>query len=160
MHRQAATGFPLVFSTCTAHSASSTCSKYCNDRNNTVTTECLFHMFQIEVVLTRHAKEKKEKKTWTDLSNHEIHILLYEHIQLFLEDSLHLCLTLATQVGRSLTHSTSYQCISFISYFSCQVTGCLVDLYSLEELCRQHETVECALCNIHVCLHWLCEIHK
>ena len=32
MHREAATGFPLVFSTCTAHSASSTCSKYCNDR--------------------------------------------------------------------------------------------------------------------------------
>lgn len=29
IHREAATGFPVSFSTSTAHTASSTCSKYC-----------------------------------------------------------------------------------------------------------------------------------
>lgn len=67
------------------------------------------------------------------LSNHEIHILLHENFQLFFEDSFHFYLALTAQVGWSLTHSTSYQCISFIGYFPRQVTGSLVDLYALKE---------------------------
>lgn len=44
MHREAATGFPLVFSTWTAHPASSTCSKYCQHINTAWRIKLLFRL--------------------------------------------------------------------------------------------------------------------
>lgn len=41
MHRVAATGLPEAFKTWTAHSASSTCSKYCKEAQNVKTAELL-----------------------------------------------------------------------------------------------------------------------
>ncbi len=65
------------------------------------------------------------------LSNQEVHILLHEHIQLFLEDGLHLCLTLAAQVGWSLTHSTGDQGVTLTGDLTGQIAGSLIDLSSL-----------------------------
>lgn len=41
IHRLAATGLPVDFKTWTAHSASSTCSKYCKEAQNVETVELL-----------------------------------------------------------------------------------------------------------------------
>lgn len=48
------------------------------------------------------------------LSNQEVHIFLDEHIQLFSEDGLHICLALAAQVRWSLGHSSSSKSITLI----------------------------------------------
>ena len=66
------------------------------------------------------------------LSNQEVHVLLHEHIQLFLEDGLNITLTLAAQVGRSLTSPPSHKCVSFIGNLAGQIAGGLVDLSSLQ----------------------------
>lgn len=67
------------------------------------------------------------------LSNQEVHVLLHEHIQLFLEDVLHLGLTLAAQVGRSLAHSSSNHGIALVCDLAGQIAGGLVDLSALQK---------------------------
>lgn len=66
------------------------------------------------------------------LSNQEVHVFLDEDIQLFLQDGLHLCLTLAAQVGWSLTHSSGNQGVALIGNLASQIAGGLVDLSSLQ----------------------------
>lgn len=117
MHREAATGFCVAFNTSTAHTASSTCSKYCNRVTATV----------------------KRRRTWKQvgrerfyLSNQEVHVLLHKHIQLSLEDVLHFFLTLTTQVRWRLRHSSSNQSIAFVGNLPGQIAGGLVDLSSLQ----------------------------
>lgn len=66
------------------------------------------------------------------LSNQEVHVLLHEHIQLLLEDGLHLCLALAAQVGWSLTHSSCNQSVTLIGNLMGQIAGGLIDLSSLQ----------------------------
>lgn len=65
------------------------------------------------------------------LSDHEVHVLLHEDVQLFLEDGLHLGLTLAAQVGGGLGDSARHQGISLIGHLSGEVTGSFVHLGAL-----------------------------
>lgn len=65
------------------------------------------------------------------LSNHKVHVLLHEHVQLLLEDGLHLRLALAAQVGRSLAHSPGDQGVSFVSDLPGEIACGLVDLCPL-----------------------------
>ena len=79
-----------------------------------------------------------EKQRRVYLSDQEVHVLLDEHIQLFLQDGLHLGLTLAAQVGRSLTHSSGNHGIALVGDLTGQITGGLVDLSSLQEANKPH----------------------
>ena len=66
------------------------------------------------------------------LSNQEVHVFFDEHVQLFLEDGFHICLTLAAQVGWSLAHSSGNQSITLVGNLTGQIAGGLVDLSSLQ----------------------------
>lgn len=73
-----------------------------------------------------------ERRESLYLSNQEVHILLDEHIQLFLEDFLHFDLTLAAEVGRSLRHSAGNQGVALVGDLAGQIAGGLVDLGALQ----------------------------
>lgn len=75
---------------------------------------------------------EEEQREGVYLSNQEVHVLLHEHIQLFLEDALHLRLTLAAQVGWSLAHSPGDQGIALVGDLTGQIAGGLVDLGALQ----------------------------
>ena len=70
------------------------------------------------------------------LSNQKVHIFLDEHVQLLLEDGLHLCLTLTAQVGWSLGHSSCNQSVTLVGNLTGQITGGLVNLCSLQNKAR------------------------
>lgn len=65
------------------------------------------------------------------LSDEEVHVLLDEDVQLFLESGLHLLLALAAEVGRSLGHSSRNQSVALVGDLPGQIAGGLIDLSSL-----------------------------
>jgi len=65
------------------------------------------------------------------LSNQEVHVFLDKHVQLFLEDGLHLGFALAAQVGGGLGHSAGHQGVSLVGHLSGEVTGSFVHLGAL-----------------------------
>lgn len=121
MHREAATGFPVAFNTSTAHTASSTCSKYCSTESPALS---------INREWNQSGKGLLKERFY--LSDQEIHVLLHKHIQLSLEDVLHFLLTLTAQVRWGLRHSPSNQGVALIGNLAGQIAGGLVDLSSLE----------------------------
>ena len=66
------------------------------------------------------------------LSDQEVHVFLNKHVQLLLEDGLHLRFTLATQIRGSLADTPGHQTVTLIGHLASQVTRRLVDLGSLE----------------------------
>lgn len=79
------------------------------------------------------------------LSHQEVHVLLNEHIQLFLQDCLHFFLALAAQVGWSLTHASCNQSIALIGNLAGQIAGGLVDLSSLQDDGKLNECIAASL---------------
>lgn len=133
MHREAATGFPVAFNTSTAHTASSTCSKYCSTESPALSINRDWKVA---------GKGLFREKLY--LSDQEVHVLLHKHIQLSLEDVLHFFLTLTAQVRWGLTHSSSNQGVAFICNLPGQIAGSLVDLGSLENHPDYRYTAACA----------------
>lgn len=107
--------------------ASSTCSKYCNGGTSHVESSR-----SVAVFIDTGWGKRTEQRESVYLSDQEVHVLLHEHIQLFLEDVLHVDLTLAAEVGRSLRHSAGNQGVALVGHLAGQIAGGLVDLGTLQ----------------------------
>lgn len=67
----------------------------------------------------------------TYLCDEEVHVMLGKHVQLLLEDGLHLCVALAAQVGGGLGDTPCHQSTPLVGHLPGQLAGGLVDLLSL-----------------------------
>lgn len=140
MHMVAATGFPVAFRTCTAHSASSTCSKYYSVKKTQqyylLLLLLLLSPLKGQYLCSRNISVNNLQllilNYWrSNLGNQEIHILLNEDVHLLLEDGLHFGLALATQVRGCLRDTASHQGVTLVGNLPGQVAGGLVNLLTL-----------------------------